>query len=149
MRAGPRLSSPETAPVAIGVHWNSKELKAIYLADSLALATLEIMAHAITYDNLRSYEYFEVRFSEELSEIPGPQSLLRNWRKDPTQPDCKQCTNTRLAPPSKPVLKIPTVVLPDGCNFVINPDHTDFAHIEISASKPFILDDRITRNSSA
>ena len=35
-----------------GGRWSSKGNRAIYLADSLALATLEIMVHAVTYADL-------------------------------------------------------------------------------------------------
>jgi RES domain len=98
-----------------------------------------------SYDDLRPYVYFQVQFPEEFIEISSPQSLPENWRKDPGPPECRQYGDAWLSSQSKPVLKIPTVVLPEGYNFIVNPGHPDFPHIKIGAPKPFILDDRIIR----
>jgi RES domain-containing protein len=44
-----------------GGRWNSKGYRAIYMADSLALATLEIMVHAVTYADLQYYLFVQVQ----------------------------------------------------------------------------------------
>lgn len=130
-----------------GGRWNSKGQKAVYVADSLALATLEIMVHAIAYEDLYSYIYFEIRFSEELVQTCKRANLPRNWRKDPAPITCKKFGDKWLKSKSKPVLKVPTVVLPEGFNYIINPDHQEFEHIKINKPKPFFVDSRISRKT--
>lgn len=132
-----------------GGRWNNKGQKAVYVADSLALATLEIMVHAIVYEDLYSYLYFEVQFSQDLVRTSDGASLPRNWRKDPAPTACKQFGDKWLESKSKPILKVPTVVLPEGYNYIINPDHPDFEQIKINEPKPFNLDSRIVRKESA
>ena len=127
-----------------GGHWNSKGRKAIYTADSLALATLEIMVHAIAYEDLLLFFYFQVRFSEDLVETIDSESLPRHWRKDPAPLSCKKFGDRWLASGPKPILKIPSVVLPEGCNYILNPDHPQWAQIKLSKPRPFTLDHRIT-----
>jgi len=126
-----------------GGRWNNKGKKAIYAADSLALATLEIMVHAIVYEDLLSYLYFEVQFSNNLIETIKPAKLPKNWRKDPAPAVCKNFGDRWLKSRSKPILKIPSVVLPESYNFIIDPVHPDYGRIKVSKPKPFHLDHRI------
>jgi RES domain-containing protein len=127
-----------------GGRWNSKGQKAIYLADSLALAVMEIMVHAMVYSDLATYVYFKVQLTKDLIRTVDPSSLPHRWRDDPAPVACKRFGDLWLADQSSAVLRLPTVVLPEGSNYIINPEHPDFGGIQIGKPKPLAIDRRIS-----
>jgi RES domain-containing protein len=44
------------------------------------------------------------------------------------------------------VLKVPSAIVPEEWNYLLNPLHTDFRKIRISAPKPFDFDQRVARS---
>ena len=41
------------------------------------------------------------------------------------------------------ILKVPSSIIHDECNYLLNPDHLDYKKIKLVATKPFLFDDRI------
>ena len=40
-------------------------------------------------------------------------------------------------------LKVPSAVMPDEFNYLLNPEHDDFADIELGDIEPYPIDERI------
>lgn len=128
-----------------GGRWSSKGNRAIYLADSLALATLEIMVHAVTYADLQYYLFVEVRFTGNLIEKVPAENLPDNWREDPPPISTRQLGDRWIEARTSPVLKIPNAVIPVGFNYMLNPEHPDFDKIKFGRPQPFVFDDRLIK----
>jgi RES domain-containing protein len=129
-----------------GGRWNSKGYRAIYMADSLALATLEIMVHAVTYADLQYYLFVQAQFTHDLIEEVPAGSLPDNWHEDPPPLSTRQFGDRWIEAKTSPVLKIPNVVIPVGFNYIINPEHPDFHKIKIGQVQPFVLDGRLIKH---
>jgi RES domain-containing protein len=41
------------------------------------------------------------------------------------------------------VLRVPSAVIPDECNYVLNPRHPDFVRVEIGAPQELAVDRRL------
>jgi RES domain-containing protein len=128
-----------------GGRWNHKGNRAIYLADSLALATLEIMVHAVTYADLQYYLFVEVRFTGNLIEKVPAGNLPDNWHEDPPPLSTRQLGDRWIEARTSPVLKIPNAVIPVGFNYMLNPEHPDFDKIKFGRPQPFVFDARLIK----
>ncbi len=128
-----------------GGRWNSKGYRAIYLADSLALAALEIMVHAVTYTDLQYYLFVEVQFTSNLIETVPAENLPDNWREDPPPLTTRQLGDRWIEARTSPALKIPNAIIPVGFNYMLNPKHPDFDKIKFGRPQPFVFDDRLIK----
>ncbi len=125
--------------------WSSKGNRAIYLAESLTLATLGIMVHAVTYADLQYYLFVEVLFTVNLIEKVPVENLPDNWREDPPPISTRQLGDRWIEARISPVLKIPNAVIPVGFNYMLNPEHPDFDKIKFGCPQPFVFDDRLIK----
>ena len=124
--------------------WNGSGRKVIYSAESVALAFLENMIR-------RQGVGFNHDFKTMILEIPdslkiqavSADGLSAGWRKFTGYSVCQPIGNTWYDAGSIPVLKVPSAVLPDSFNYVINSLHPDFKKIGLVQVADFIPDERI------
>jgi RES domain-containing protein len=128
-----------------GGRWNHKGTPIIYTAASRSLAALEALVHMSQAD-------FLVKRKIVLIEIPGaivPEAidksgLPKNWRKYP--PSFKLADiGTQWALSMKSLLlQVPSAVVPDEFNILINPAHPDIKAVRIAKIEDFEFDKRLT-----
>ncbi len=126
-----------------GGRWNSKGQYAVYAAEYISLAVLEI---AVNYDRtqtrlLPSFYLAEIYVPDhniiEIEQL----ALKQNWSTDM---DYTQYIGDQfLQSKSELALKIPSVVIPEESNFLLNPMHPDFKKISIENSREYGLDNRL------
>ena len=129
-----------------GGRWNRKGVHMIYTAGSIALAALEIVVHlpetAILYNQ---YVRIPVQF-DSLQVIELPMSdLPENWNEHPPSESTQQIGTSWAIEKKSLVLKVPSSVIPEEYNFLINPLHPDVFHLKIGKAEPFKFDSRIKR----
>ena len=121
-----------------GGRWNHAGVPCIYTASSMALAVLEFSVNvnvAFVPPDL-SIAIFEIN---NLS-IFKPQNLPADWAEVPAPLSTKDF-GSRLLQMNIPVVEIPSVVIPEERNYILNPSSkNDFQLIEV---KPFTYDLRI------
>lgn len=128
-----------------GGRWNLKGTPVIYTADSTALAALENLVHFNI--NLMPKKYYLTTFKlPENVKIDSItiSKLSNNWRNYPA-PNALAQLGTEWANKNKTaVLKVPSSILPDegGWNYLLNPNHEDFAKIKIIKISSFEFDQR-------
>ena len=127
-----------------GGRWNTPGKPLVYLAGSQSLAVLEMLAHLDRADLLGSYALIEARADDELVEAVDVSKLPRNWRLYPPSRRVQAVGDEWLRTGSRPVLRVPSVIIPTEPNFLVNPAHADFARIAISAPVPYRFDSRLT-----
>ncbi len=125
-----------------GGRWHSEGTRVVYTADSIALATLEILVHLrrIPVPAYRAIPcYFHEAFVEELAVARLPQ----NW-SDPVAPVAlRQFGDDWARNRVSAVLKVPSAITLVEFNYLLNPEHPDFASIDIGDARPFALDLRL------
>ena len=128
---------------AWGGRWNPPGTRAVYCADSRALAALEILVHAQSLSGSPDLVIFEVDLPESLR-VHVPRSLPAQWKAEPVGPASQAVGAKWLAESAAAVLKVPSAVIPKEFNFVLNPAHADFRKVRVGGPERFVLDGRLT-----
>jgi RES domain-containing protein len=71
------------------------------------------------------------------------QDLPEDWSRESGRPALQRMGATWLQEASEPVLLVPSVVVPEEANVLINPLHPDMPRIAIIHRSPFPLDPRL------
>lgn len=127
-----------------GGRWNHKGVAVVYLSDSLALAALEQFIHLGREGLHIRFVYFIIEVPDHVSVSAIEHSALpEDWRKEPP-PNSTKDLGTQWAE-SKPsaLLRVPAVIVPIGCNYLLNIHHPETGDMKISDPEPFTFDPRM------
>ncbi len=128
-----------------GGRWNSPGTRMVYTAQSQALAILEVLVHLEKAGVLPSYSLCAAHFAEDLVEALDPEALPDNWRSYPSPFELRAIGDAWVAEQTSAVLQVPSVIVDDESNYLINPAHPDFSSITIGVPRPFDFDVRLFR----
>lgn len=131
-----------TGASLFGGRWNQKLIPCIYTSQSRSLALLEYTVN-ISIDEIPralSLVTFDIDekniFEVEEYELPG------NWKRWPAPKHCQEFGSSLLLNPKISVIKIPSTIIPDEFNYMINPTFYP-GKIKILSISDFIYDVRI------
>jgi len=155
MVQGFRIVAPRWADTALsgegarkfGGRWNSPGNALVYLGGTRALAALEMLLHLTTpLSRAKRYQIIEVHIPAKLIANYLPGILPENWRNEPpcklTQEigdDWLQSTDSM----SQLALRVPSTLIPEEPNLLLNPWHPDFKSIQTMPSVDFSFDSRL------
>ena len=153
MLVGWRIAAPEFARTPeemlsgdgarrFGGRWNGPGQAAVYLGDSLALAAMELLVHLGNVEVLRTYRKMPVFIPEELVMHVEADSLPSGWETRPRS-TTRAIGDNWLATGKSVVLQVPSAVIPDESNFIVNPEHRDFTAIAAGPISDFRYDPRL------
>ena len=153
MLLGWRLAAPEFARSAedmlsgegarlYGGRWNSPGHAAVYLADSLALAGMELLVHLGSVDVLRTYRKMPVSISEDLVMHIDAAELPPGWATDP-RTETRAIGDRWLSSQLSVALQVPSAVVPTESNFLINPNHPNFDALRLGPISDSRFDPRL------
>lgn len=126
-----------------GGRWNSPGVSVVYAAESQSLAALEMLVHLENPDVLAEYVVIEARFADSLITRVPRANLPDDWRANPPPASARAVGDAWIAAEPSPVLELPSAIIPAEKNFLLNPQHRDFAQIEIGEPQPFDFDVRL------
>lgn len=116
-----------------GARWNSPGRPVVYLAEHPALAVLEMRAHLDKpYDEL-VHDHVLVRVS-----LPDDLTDIAEMPEDP-----RPIGDAWLRDARRAVLRVPSVIVREGRNLLLNPRHPLAAEARIEACTPFRFDRRL------
>ncbi len=125
-----------------GARWNSRGTPMLYTTEFVSLALLEMLVHtqfkdfAIDLDLL----YIHLPDNSDIKEITLPK-LKSNWVEDDDY--SRFIGDEFIKSKQSLILKVPSAVVQQEHNFLINPLHTEFKKIKISKTKTFRPDKRL------
>lgn len=126
-----------------GGRWNSPGRAVVYLSQSLSLSVLELLVHMVKIHMMRDHKCVWVDIPEELVTVVDPKRLPVNWRDIPAPRSTKTTGDQWFDSQATPVLKVPSTVIPEENNFVINPSHSQFDLLTIGQIQDFEIDERL------
>ena len=132
-----------------GGRWNTPGHPAVYVASSQALAVLEIMANGLTIEDAGNFVLVSVDIPETFVLEISTADLSKNWAISPAPESTKIIGDRWLSSGSSVALKVPSVIVPDECNYLLNPNHPDFASLAIGSSRLFRIGTRLFNYSGA
>ena len=128
-----------------GGRWNHKGVAVVYAASSRSLAALEMLIHLPTPEVLQRYVTIPIAFDDELCTRLDPQSLPRHWRNNPALLSTRDIGTDWVNDGASAILVVPSAVVPDEWNFLVNPRHPDFGKVLVGAPQPFKYDPRLLK----
>ena len=126
-----------------GGRWSSRGRRAIYLSEHLSLAALEILVHVHEPALLASYQAFRVEFDEAAVEGLPAGALPADWNGSPAPRELRTLGDRWLDRAARPVLRVPSAVIPIESNFLVNPAHPGFVTLRIGTPQAFDFDPRL------
>lgn len=128
----------------VGGRWNYPGLPVVYTSESLSLCALEFFANVdrdlIPKDLIRVKIYVPEKSSLNIVEIS---QLPKNWKNFPSPSRLKKLGSKWLETKESLLLKVPSALIPEEYNFLINPLHKEFSKVEVVNIKPFNFDSRL------
>ncbi len=128
-----------------GGRWSSPGRRAVYTAESIALAAMELLVHLQSTAVLEQYVVIPCRFRRTQVTVVDSVTLPPDWRTTPAPSAICAIGNQWLDTGTTAVLSVPSAVVDGERNYVLNPGHRDFASIEIARPRPFSFDPRLAR----
>jgi RES domain-containing protein len=126
-----------------GGRWNRPGTRLVYAAEHLSLAALEAFVHLDPEDEPRALYRFRVKLHEGAVERLPAASLPASWRDYPA-PDETAAMGSEWARKCKALaLMVPSVIVPEESNILINPAHPGFPLLTLEAGERFSFDGRM------
>lgn len=155
-----RFASPDLEPLGIGAaryggRWNSegelRDRRLIYTSSQLALACLEVLVHTGGV-GLRSEAHVRLTFELDpvwIHELPLT-AVGSHWRSFSETPHSQGVGDAWYDGQSSPVLRVPSIVMPDELysaevsNYLIHARHPGVAQaVRLIDTVPYVVDDRL------
>ncbi len=128
-----------------GGRWNNKGAPVVYTAGSLALATLELVVNLPNEELLQKYVRIPVIFSSKLVCEIDLTALQDDWTDNPAPISTKLLGDKWVQDRESVILKVPSAIIPEEVNYLINPLHSGFKKIEIGSPVVYFFDPRIKK----
>ncbi len=126
-----------------GGRWNSVGTPMIYCASSIALAMLETLAH-IRHNPLPLNRFLvRIEISDALwasRQVLAP--LPARWDALPLEQSSQTAGDKWVASQASAVMAVPSVIVPDENNILLNPAHRDANKIKATVVKQWHYDAR-------
>ena len=129
-----------------GGRWNPPGVAMVYTAGSLALALLELLVQVDVDLVPEDLVAIGVEVGERVRvRTLRPAQLPAGWHRYPA-PDATQALGAAwVASGDTALLAVPSVVVPQETNYLINPAHADVRGFRILPPAPLRLDPRLPR----
>jgi RES domain-containing protein len=131
---------------AFGGRWNSKGKYVVYTAPTISLASLESLAHI--GDDIAARNRFLIKIQVPLDvwkkrQTVTPADLPVTWVAEPPGAATTDCGDAWLASNSSALLVVPSVIIHDESNVLINPSHPDAKKITATVLRQYVYDPRL------
>ena len=130
--------------VVAGGRWHPKGTRIVYTSATLSLATLEVLVNADRDLIPRDLVRIEIHVPDDLAiERLGQRALPSEWRTWPAPPELQRIGAKWISRAATAVLRVPSAVIPEESNYLVNPVHRDSAKLKVVGKRPFELDARL------
>ena len=127
-----------------GGRWNRKGTALVYTSESRALAALEYLVHVPMALAPAGLSILRIDVPDDIkARTIDATTLPRNWRVYPPPQDLAAIGTKWALSNETLLLRVPSVVVEDEFNVLINPSHHEFKRIRTRRPEPFVLDQRL------
>lgn len=126
-----------------GGRWNSEGVAVVYASASLALAALEYLVHVDIRDVPSDLVAVAIDVPDDAEvESVAVDDLPSAWER-PEAPDCIALGDAWAARGDTLVLEVPSVLVPEESNILLNPSHPEAPELRVVGTRPFAFDPRL------
>ncbi|MGH7588107.1 MAG: RES family NAD+ phosphorylase [Gemmatimonadota bacterium] len=127
---------------ANGGRWNSPGTAIVYASWTASLALLEILVHLEGSGMLEAFSLIPIEFDEGDVEVLDDAALPADWRAQPAPVSTQRIGDRWTVERRSAVLRIPSVIVANESNYLLNPGHPRFREIAVGKPRRFPLDRR-------
>jgi RES domain-containing protein len=132
-----------------GGRWNSRGVAVVYTAALRSLSILEVLVHVKggagtgTAAILSPFYMCGISFDRALMEELPMASLPAGWNSEPPTAASQSLGDAWVLAAGSPVLAVPSVIVPEERNYVLNPNHPRSSEIQIGSPVVCSIDPRL------
>ena len=124
-----------------GGRWNSAGLSVVYTTENISLAVLEILVRTDVHFIPLIYYLIKIDIPDSIQPHEITTAKLKNEWKDDV--GYTQWMGDEFIKSNKLLLKVPSAIVDQENNYILNPEHSDFKKINIITVKKFQFDKRL------
>ncbi len=127
----------------IGGRWNEIGTRAVYTSQHISLSYLEVVMHLDITEDLpsdRILVHIEIPDEVPVYEL---QKLPKDWNTFPYNSKTQEIFTKFVTENKFAVLKVPSAIVKDEFNYILNPLHIDFHRISVVKIQKFNFDSRL------
>jgi RES domain-containing protein len=126
-----------------GGRWNRRGTAMVYTSATLSLAALEYLVHVSWETAPKNLMACGAEIPDDLARIAiDVRDLPSGWRSYPAPEALAEIGEKWIREKKVAVLVVPSAVVPEESNVLLDPAHPDFERIRVLDSKPFSFDPR-------
>lgn len=125
-----------------GGRWNSAGRRVLYSTENISLAILEVLVRTDMHFIPLTYHLVKMEITEPvdlLSITAG--KLKKEWKDDLSY--TQQMGDEFIQSNKQLLFKVPSAIVEQENNYIINPEHSDFKKVKILTVKKFQFDKRL------
>jgi|CXWL01.1.fsa_nt_gi RES domain-containing protein len=124
-----------------GGRWNSVGLPVVYTSTTISLSLLELLIYNAAYTEMQNNYLMKIEVPGLLLTGMTKMNVKQNWQKDIEY--TRFIGDSFLTAKKSLLLKVPSAIIPDEYNILINPLHPDCKKVKIIKAAPFQFDARL------
>jgi RES domain-containing protein len=127
-----------------GGRWNAPGTPMVYAAESLSLAALELLVHLNPDRIPEDLVAYAIDIPDGLDTWRiDPGDLPDGWNRRAEVPELRQLGEAWVQDAITAVLNVPSAVIPEERNVLINPQHPEAPEVRVGRERPFSFDPRL------
>jgi RES domain-containing protein len=128
-----------------GGRWNPPGFAVVYTSQSRALAALETLVHLTVEARTLRFTMIEIQMPQDTAPeaYEGAASV---WRHQGPSSVTQEVGRDWLERANSQILAVPSVVVPQELNFVLNVAHPRFSQLRVARREPFAFDERFWKS---
>lgn len=142
-RAAHRALDGEGARLA-GGRWNSPGVPVVYASSTLSLAALEYLVHVDIEDVPDDLLALGIEVPDDAGSLEiRLDQLPPDWNRVEDHPACVDLGDEWAVTADALLLAVPSAIIPEELNLLINPAHPAAKTIRVTSSRQFAFDPRL------
>jgi RES domain-containing protein len=130
-----------------GGRWNSKGVPVLYTSNHISLSVLELLVHNKNYSTYKDPFLVSISIPDTIIPVVTlAEKLTGGWNNKIAY--TRWIGDQFLRVNNSLVLQVPSSIIPQEHNLLVNPLHTDFKKVKIVATELFELDRRLLHQPS-
>ncbi len=124
-----------------GGRWNSVGWPVVYTSMTISLSLLELLIYNATYKELRNNHLMKLEVPGSLADSMSQINVKPGWQEDIDY--SRYIGDSFLRSKKSLLLKVPSAIIPEEYNILVNPLHPGIKKVKIIEASPFSFDTRL------
>ena len=127
-----------------GGRWNHRGVPVLYTAESRSLAALELLVHLQKLSGISDLSILTLEIPEKakIDDITKITKLPSGWEKFTVHSELQDFVSQWIKTDGF-ILKVPSAIIKEESNYLINPRHKNITKLKIISIEDFFLDERL------